>query len=132
MKFANVDGCRREAAPGLSGECPVCSEPTIAKCGDSRAWHWAHKRTRVCDHWWENETQWHRAWKNVFSETWQEVVHSSADGEKHIADVKAIAYPVLRHRIILTYEAEAENVTSDEVIKEILNHVDVTQPAGLL
>ena len=40
-------------------------------------------------------------------------------------DVKAIAYPVLRHRIILTYEAEAENVTSDEVIKEILNHVEV-------
>ena len=40
-------------------------------------------------------------------------------------DVKAIAYPVLRHRIILTYEAEAENVNSDEVIKEILNHVEV-------
>lgn len=40
-------------------------------------------------------------------------------------DVKAIAYPVLRHRLILTYEAEAENVNSDEVIKEILNHVEV-------
>jgi len=40
-------------------------------------------------------------------------------------DVKAIAYNVLRHRLILTYEAEAENVTSEEVIKEILNHVEV-------
>jgi MoxR-like ATPase len=40
-------------------------------------------------------------------------------------DVKAIAYHVLRHRILLTYEAEAENVTSEDVIKEVLNNVDV-------
>ena len=40
-------------------------------------------------------------------------------------DVKAIAYNVLRHRLILTYEAEAENIGSEEVIKEILNHVEV-------
>ena len=40
-------------------------------------------------------------------------------------DVKAIAYNVLRHRLILTYEAEAENISTTEVIKEILNHVEV-------
>lgn len=40
-------------------------------------------------------------------------------------DIKAIAYNVLRHRLILTYEAEAENIKSDEVIKEILAHVEV-------
>jgi MoxR-like ATPase len=40
-------------------------------------------------------------------------------------DVKAVAYNVLRHRFILTYEAEAENIKSDEVIKEILNHIEV-------
>jgi MoxR-like ATPase len=40
-------------------------------------------------------------------------------------DIKAIAYHVLRHRIILSYEAEAENVTTDDVIKEVLNHVEV-------
>jgi MoxR-like ATPase len=40
-------------------------------------------------------------------------------------DVKAIAYNVLRHRLILTYEAEAENIKSEEVIKEVLNHVEV-------
>jgi MoxR-like ATPase len=40
-------------------------------------------------------------------------------------DVKAIAYHVLRHRLILTYEAEAENMNADHVIKEILNHVEV-------
>lgn len=40
-------------------------------------------------------------------------------------DVKAIAYNVLRHRLILTYEAEAENIRAEEVIKEILNQVEV-------
>ena len=40
-------------------------------------------------------------------------------------DVKDIAYDVLRHRVILTYEAEAEEKTSDDVIKEILNAVPV-------
>jgi MoxR-like ATPase len=40
-------------------------------------------------------------------------------------DVRAIAMDVLRHRIGLTYEAEAENITSEEVVNEILNRVDV-------
>jgi MoxR-like ATPase len=40
-------------------------------------------------------------------------------------DIKSIAYHVLRHRLILTYEAEAENMTTDSVIKEILSHVEV-------
>ena len=40
-------------------------------------------------------------------------------------DVKAIAYDVLRHRIILTYEAEAEETKPDAVIREILNKIEV-------
>jgi MoxR-like ATPase len=40
-------------------------------------------------------------------------------------DVKAIAYDVLRHRILLTYEAEAEETKSDAVIREILNRIEV-------
>ena len=39
-------------------------------------------------------------------------------------DVKAVAHDVLRHRIGLTYEAEAENITSEEIITEILNTVE--------
>lgn len=39
--------------------------------------------------------------------------------------VKDIAYDVLRHRLILTYEAEAEKITPDMVIKEILSRVPV-------
>jgi MoxR-like ATPase len=40
-------------------------------------------------------------------------------------DVRAIAHDVLRHRIGLTYEAEAENITTNEIINEILNTVEV-------
>ena len=40
-------------------------------------------------------------------------------------DVRAVCYDVLRHRIGLTYEAEAENITSEEIITEILNNVIV-------
>lgn len=40
-------------------------------------------------------------------------------------DVRAVAHDVLRHRIGLTYEAEASNVTSDEIVSKILNKVEV-------
>lgn len=40
-------------------------------------------------------------------------------------DIKNIAMDVLRHRIILTYEAEAENITSEDIIKRILLEVEV-------
>ena len=88
MKFALIDGHRREAQPGLSGECPGCGGAMLAKCGNIRVWHWAHRSRRRCDHWWENETEWHRNWKNQFPVEWQEVVQKAEDGEKHIADVK--------------------------------------------
>ncbi len=40
-------------------------------------------------------------------------------------DVRAIANDVLRHRISVSYEAEAEEITSEQIIKEILNKVEV-------
>ena len=40
-------------------------------------------------------------------------------------DVRAIAPDVLRHRIGLTYEAEADDVKADDVVREILNKVEV-------
>ncbi len=40
-------------------------------------------------------------------------------------DVRAVCHDVLRHRIGLTYEAEAENVTSEEIITDIMNAVEV-------
>lgn len=40
-------------------------------------------------------------------------------------DVRAVAHDVLRHRIGLSYEAEANNLTSDEIISKILNNIEV-------
>ncbi len=40
-------------------------------------------------------------------------------------DIRAVAHDVLRHRIGLTYEAEAENITTEDVVSEILNTVEV-------
>ncbi len=40
-------------------------------------------------------------------------------------DVRAVAYDVLRHRIGLSYEAEASNMTSEQIISEILNKIQV-------
>ena len=40
-------------------------------------------------------------------------------------DVRAMAMDVLRHRVLLTYEAEAEEVTSEDVVTRILNSVEV-------
>ena len=40
-------------------------------------------------------------------------------------DVRAIVHDVLRHRIGITYEAEAENITSEEIINKIVNEVEV-------
>jgi MoxR-like ATPase len=40
-------------------------------------------------------------------------------------DVRALCYDILRHRIGLTYEAEAENITTEHIITEILNAVEI-------
>lgn len=98
MKFAIVEGDRREAETGLSGKCPACGNVMIAKCGEQRIRHWSHKGKRTCDHWWEPETEWHRDWKNHFPKDCQEKIHTSKEGEKHIADVKT------EHGIVLEFQ----------------------------
>ncbi len=88
MKYALVDGELQEAQPGLSSNCKCCDRQVVAKCGKVKIWHWAHKGKRMCDPWWENETEWHRAWKGQFPKEWQEIIQYAENGEKHIADVK--------------------------------------------
>ncbi len=53
--------------------------------------------------------------------------HAFMHGRAYVVpeDVKAMAPDVLRHRVLLTFEAEAEDVTSDGVIEKILEAVDV-------
>ena len=88
MKFALINGKRTEATKGVKGFCPSCGSELVAKCGEIKVNHWAHKGNRNCDTWWENETEWHRSWKGNFPIEWQEVVQFDETGEKHIADVK--------------------------------------------
>ena len=40
-------------------------------------------------------------------------------------DIKQIAVDVLRHRVITTFEAEAQNITSEEIVRRILDNVEV-------
>jgi MoxR-like ATPase len=53
--------------------------------------------------------------------------HAFIDGRGYVTpdDVKAVAKDVLRHRVIVTYEAEAENLTSDELVDRVLQGVAV-------
>jgi len=88
MKYALINGKKTEASKGARGTCRFCGKELIAKCGEERMHHWAHKGKRTCDPWWENETEWHRSWKEHFPVEWQEVIHKADTGEKHIADVK--------------------------------------------
>ncbi len=111
MKYSLVNGERNEAQPGVVGQCEICSSQTIAKCGDIKMHHWAHKGKRICDPWWEKETEWHRSWKNHFPTDWQESIHTAESGEKHIADVKTIKNWVIefQHSHLNSEERQARN-----------------------
>ena len=51
--------------------------------------------------------------------------HALADGRVHVSyeDVENSLYPALRHRIILNFQAEAENVTADQILAEVMKQV---------
>jgi len=53
--------------------------------------------------------------------------HAWLEGRDYVSpeDIQAVLHDVLRHRVLLTFEAEAEGVRTDQVISEILNHVAV-------
>lgn len=87
MQYALIENQRTEAKPGLSAVCPTCGAAMIAKCGARIIHHWAHASKRQCDPWWENETDWHRAWKNLFPEHCREISCTASDGEIHRADI---------------------------------------------
>lgn len=89
MKFALIGGSRALPSSGMTAKCPACGGSMIAKCGEQRVHHWAHRGKRLCDPWWEPETTWHRNWKNKFPAPWQEVIcYNEQTTEKHIADVQ--------------------------------------------
>jgi competence protein CoiA len=87
MQYALVSDVRLEAFPGGRGICELCRAATVSKCGPRVMHHWAHAARKGCDPWWENETEWHRAWKNRFPEECRERCYTAPDGEGHRADI---------------------------------------------
>jgi len=125
VKFALVNGVRREPTSGLKGNCPACGGETISKCGEIVVHHWAHK-SRDCDKWSEGETQWHRDWKNCFPSDWQEVVHKDESGNIHRADITNAHNWVIefQHSYLKTEEIVARN----DFYKNIIWIVDAQKP----
>ena len=58
--------------------------------------------------------------------------HAAIQGRNHVAveDVKAVAHPVLRHRIVTNFSASAEGMTSDKIIDRLLAEVDPAAAVG--
>lgn len=99
MKYALVNDTKTEATKGVKGVCPICDSELIAKCGEHKINHWAHKGTWNCDPWWEPETEWHRNWKDNYPSEWQEIsLPDEQTGEKHIADVRTI------HNLVIEFQ----------------------------
>jgi len=118
MKFALIDGKKTEAYKGAKGVCPSCGSELVAKCGEVKVNHWAHKGNRTCDRWWETETDWHRSWKGKFPIDWQEVIHFDSSGEKHIADVKTQTGCVLefQHSYLNPEERRSRNAFYSKLV----------------
>ncbi|WP_041416222.1 competence protein CoiA [Shewanella halifaxensis] len=113
MKFALINGERVTPAPKARGICPVCKSELISKCGEYMLWHWAHRSRKNCDQWWENETEWHRSWKDLFPDDWQEVAEKDPyTGEIHVADIKTPNGLVI--------EFQHSTINSDELISREL------------
>lgn len=129
MKYASVNGARQEAQPKLSGKCPCCESPVIAKCGTVRKPYWAHKSKKVCNSWKNKpETEWHRTWKDHFPKEWQEIIQTAENGDKHIADVKTDQGYVIefQHSSIKLEERQSR----ENFYKAMIWIVDGTKQAG--
>lgn len=109
MQYALVDGKRQEATLGTKGKCATCGAPALAKCGPKIMHHWAHAGRKNCDPWWENETDWHRAWKNLFPVECREVSHTAPNGEVHRADIRTSGglYVEVQHSAMTDAERES-------------------------
>ncbi|WP_227714488.1 competence protein CoiA [Marinobacter sp. 1-4A] len=113
VRYAFVNGYRVEPKKGLNGTCPCCNSDVIAKCGNFKVHHWAHKTRETCDPWWENESEWHRTWKSYFpSENQERVFIDEKTGERHIADVYVDKNVVIEFQ---SYSISAEEMDAREL-----------------
>lgn len=128
MQYALVEGVPQEATSGANGICGQCGAPAVAKCGPKVMHHWAHAGRKNCDPWWENETEWHRAWKNLFPSQCREVSHTAPTGEVHRADIKSPGglYIEVQHSAM----TDAERSSREEFYKNLVWIVDARKFAS--
>ncbi|MGV3561318.1 competence protein CoiA [Larkinella arboricola] len=129
MKYALFEGGRIKAVKGIKAMCPCCNTEVIAKTGKYKASHWAHKSLSHCDVWWENETEWHRNWKNKFDEKYQEIImYDTLTGEKHIADIFSPAGTVIefQHSYISQEEVNSREAFYLKTAKKMIWIIDCT------
>jgi competence CoiA-like predicted nuclease len=90
MIYGLLNGEKVEASPEIkNAKCQCCDSDLIAKCGEIKIWHFAHKSKNDCSSWWKPMTEWHKSWQEQFPKKYREVVHKDPEtGEKHIADIK--------------------------------------------
>ena len=105
MKFGLINGQRIVAKPGIRGVvCPKCRTELVAKCGEIRVHHWAHKNKLQCDDWIEDDNDWRSDWLKAFPEDWQEPL-IECNGESHFADIRTPSNTIiLLHQLHLTSE----------------------------
>jgi competence protein CoiA len=118
LQYAIVAGERREATSGARGICPTCGAEMVAKCGPRIIHHWAHAGRRNCDPWWENETRWHREWKNLFPRDCREISHVAPGGEIHRADVRTPTgiYIEFQHSSMTDEERQAREAFYENLV----------------
>jgi hypothetical protein len=82
--YAQINGsARMPALPMLSGaRCPTCQGAVHPKCGQIKAWHWAHTSNVDCDEWAEPDSAWHQGWQSQVTDDHREVVIG-----RHRADI---------------------------------------------
>lgn len=126
MHYALVNNERTEPKTGLNGKCPFCAGDVIAKCGNQRVHHWAHVSIETCDSWLEQETEWHRTWKNNYPPDWQEyILKDQQTGEKHIADIRT------NHGLVLEFQHShidpEERISREKYYQNMIWVVDGTR-----
>lgn len=93
LRYALVNGIKKEPQKDenggtLHGKCPHCGEEVVAKIYQDRMSHWAHLNSEFCDKWWENKTEWHIQWQDLFPKEWHEKRINNKNGNDwHIADI---------------------------------------------
>lgn len=104
-----LGGIRIQAEPKIKAFCPLCREEVIAKCGEIKIWHFAHKRNFECDSFGEPETEWHLKFKNYFPEEFQEVIIKN-----HRADILTTEY-FMNTKIPLVIELQNSPISSKQI-----------------